>query len=219
MELNFAPGVLEGGRINVELNIAVSSIDSFVTVTQAGFAVNGFPRRETTTTVEMRDGEGFAIAGLPQDDFRDLAGQVPWLDDIPVLGTLFRSTDHERERTELVFVVTAHLVSPARGEALATSPVPAFPTRRARSHAAASTRGGWRRSSPAPRHSRSSSRRSANGRTGPRRWRCRLRGGRGDRFNGKYARVIFREYVETAVPAPGLERRPDKSAFETGGSF
>ena len=69
--------------------------------------------------VEMRDGESFAIAGLLQDDFVDLNGQVPWLGDIPVLGALFRSADYRRSQTELVIIVTPHLVSPVRGEALA----------------------------------------------------------------------------------------------------
>ena len=72
-----------------------------------------------TTTVEMRDGESFAIAGLLQDDFRDLNGQVPWLGDIPVLGALFRSTEYQRAQSELVIIVTPHLVTPTRGEALA----------------------------------------------------------------------------------------------------
>jgi pilus assembly protein CpaC len=66
----------------------------------------------------MRDGESFAIAGLLQDDFTDLAGQVPWLGDIPVLGALFRSADYARKQSELVIIVTPHLVTPTRGEAL-----------------------------------------------------------------------------------------------------
>ena len=67
----------------------------------------------------MRDGESFAIAGLLQDDFTDLNGQVPWLGDIPVLGMLFRSADYQRKQSELVIIVTPHLVTPTRGEALA----------------------------------------------------------------------------------------------------
>jgi pilus assembly protein CpaC len=67
----------------------------------------------------MRDGESFAIAGLLQDDFRNLKGQVPWLGDIPVLGALFRSADYNRAQSELVIIVTPHLVTPTRGEALA----------------------------------------------------------------------------------------------------
>ena len=69
--------------------------------------------------MELRDGESFAIAGLLQDDFEDLVSQVPWLGDVPVLGTLFRSTDYQREQSELVIIISAHLVSPTRGEALA----------------------------------------------------------------------------------------------------
>ena len=67
----------------------------------------------------MRDGESFAIAGLLQDDFRDLNGQVPWLGDIPILGALFRSAEYQRAQSELVIIVTPHLVTPTRGEALA----------------------------------------------------------------------------------------------------
>ncbi|HBD89143.1 MAG TPA: general secretion pathway protein, partial [Gemmobacter sp.] len=76
-------------------------------------------RRETSTTVEMRDGESFAIAGLLQDDFQDMTSQVPWLGDIPVLGALFRSADFQRDQSELVIIVTPHLVTPTRGRALA----------------------------------------------------------------------------------------------------
>ena len=61
----------------------------------------------------------FAIAGLLQDDFRDLSGQVPFLGDLPVLGALFRSASYQRAQTELVIIVTPHLVTPTRGQALA----------------------------------------------------------------------------------------------------
>ncbi|SFP06152.1 type II and III secretion system protein family protein [Tranquillimonas alkanivorans] len=119
VELTFVPRVVDGDRINLEMAAAVSGIDNSVVVQNEGFSVNGFRRRETTTTVEMRDGESFAIAGLLQDDFQDLSGQVPWLGDIPVLGALFRSAEYERQQSELVVIVTPHLVSPVRGEALA----------------------------------------------------------------------------------------------------
>lgn len=119
VELNFTPTVVDGDGINLAINASVSSVDSTVSVTTGGVSVNGFRRRETSTTVEMRDGESFAIAGLLQDDFTDLAGQVPWLGDIPILGALFRSADYQRNQSELVIIVTPHLVSPTRGEALA----------------------------------------------------------------------------------------------------
>ncbi len=119
VELNFIPRVVDGDLINLELNAAVSSIDPANGITVNGFNIDAFRRRETSTTVEMRDGESFAIAGLLSDDFRDLAGQVPWLGDIPILGALFRSAEYTRAQTELVIIVTAHLVTPTRGEVLA----------------------------------------------------------------------------------------------------
>jgi pilus assembly protein CpaC len=119
VEMNFTPVVVDGDMINLTINASVSSIDSTVTLEAGGFTINAFKRRETSTTVEMRDGESFAIAGLLQDDFRNLNGQVPWLGDIPVLGALFRSAEYARSQSELVIIVTPHLVTPTRGEALA----------------------------------------------------------------------------------------------------
>ncbi|WP_108483330.1 type II and III secretion system protein family protein [Oceaniglobus ichthyenteri] len=119
VELTFTPRVVDKDLINLELKAAVSGLDNTVTFQANGFSVNSFRRRETSTVVEMRDGESFAIAGLLEDDFQDLSGQVPWLGDIPVLGSLFRSAEYERQQSELVIIITPHLVSPVRGEALA----------------------------------------------------------------------------------------------------
>ncbi|HSF62908.1 MAG TPA: type II and III secretion system protein family protein [Paracoccaceae bacterium] len=119
VEMNFTPVVVDGDVINLTINAAVSSIDTTVTLQAGGFSINAFKRRETSTTVEMRDGESFAIAGLLQDDFRNVNGQVPWLGDIPILGALFRSAEYQRAQSELVIIVTPHLVTPTRGEALA----------------------------------------------------------------------------------------------------
>ena len=119
IELNFIPRVVDQDIINLELVAAVSSIDPSNGISFNGFTVDAFSRRETSTTVEMRDGESFAIAGLLSDDFTDLNGQVPWLGDVPVLGSLFRSAEYARRQTELVIIVTPHLVTPTRGEALA----------------------------------------------------------------------------------------------------
>jgi len=118
VELEFTPRVIEGGIINLQISAAVSALDNSATFGDGTITVNAFKRRETQTTVEMRDGQSFAIAGLLQDDFRDLNGQVPWLGDIPILGALFRSADYERAQSELVIIITPHLVTPTRGEAL-----------------------------------------------------------------------------------------------------
>ncbi len=119
ISLAFTPRVIDGDIINLELNASVSSLDPTNGFSQNGFSIDAFRTRETSTTVEMRDGESFAIAGLLSDDFLDLSGQVPWLGDIPVLGALFRSAEYSRQQTELVIIVTPHLVTPTRGEALA----------------------------------------------------------------------------------------------------
>ncbi|MCZ4353285.1 type II and III secretion system protein family protein [Roseovarius aestuarii] len=119
IELDFIPRVLDDDIINLELAAAVSALDSNSSFSSNGLTISGFSRRDAKTTVALRDGESFAIAGLLQDDFRDSSGQVPWLGDVPVLGALFRSSDYQRSQTELVIIVTAHLVTPTRGEALA----------------------------------------------------------------------------------------------------
>ncbi|GHG94416.1 type II and III secretion system protein family protein [Pseudodonghicola xiamenensis] len=118
IELAFTPRVVDSDLVNLELKAAVSAIDTSNSVSINGFDVSAFSRRETSTTVELRDGDSFAIAGLMQDDFLDNASQLPWLGDVPVLGSLFRSAEYKRSQTELVIIVTAHLVTPTRGEAL-----------------------------------------------------------------------------------------------------
>ncbi|WP_442970408.1 type II and III secretion system protein family protein [Roseovarius sp. E0-M6] len=119
VELNFVPRVLDDDVINLEMAAAVSSLDPANGFTNGQLTISAFRRRDTSTTVALRDGESFAIAGLLQDDFRDNNNQVPWLGDLPVLGALFRSANYRRSQTELVIIVTAHLVSPTSGETLA----------------------------------------------------------------------------------------------------
>jgi pilus assembly protein CpaC len=119
VNMAFTPTVVQDEIINLDLNAEVSSIGEIL---ELGGSTQGLPSlntRRASTTVELRDGESFAIAGLLQDDFRDSVGQVPWLGDLPILGALFRSANYQREQTELVIIVTAHLVNPVRGEALA----------------------------------------------------------------------------------------------------
>jgi pilus assembly protein CpaC len=118
ISLGFTPTVLDDELINLQISAESSAIDSSVVVETNGIRVEGFSVRRAKTTVELRDGQSFAIAGLLQDSFRDNASQIPWVGDIPVLGTLFRSTDFQSAQTELVIIVTVHLVSPTSGDAL-----------------------------------------------------------------------------------------------------
>ncbi|MEM6757942.1 MAG: type II and III secretion system protein family protein [Pseudomonadota bacterium] len=119
VELNFIPRVVDKDLINLELEAAVSDIDPTNGITIDAFTIDAFSRRETATTVELRDGESFAIAGLLEDTFIDENQQLPWLGDVPVLGALFRSASYQREQTELVIIITAHLVQPVTGDVLA----------------------------------------------------------------------------------------------------
>jgi pilus assembly protein CpaC len=121
VELTFTPTVVDQDIINLTINAAVSSIDTAngLSTGDGDVVIPAFKRRETSTTVEMRDGDSFAIAGLLQDDFTNAATQVPWIGDVPILGALFRSSEYQRAQTELVIIVTPHLVTPVAGAALA----------------------------------------------------------------------------------------------------
>jgi pilus assembly protein CpaC len=121
VQLTFIPTVVDQGIINLVINAAVSSIDiaNGLATGDGDVVIPAFKRRETSTTVEMRDGDSFAIAGLLQDDFTNAATQIPWIGDVPVLGALFRSSEFQRAQTELVIIVTPHLVTPVNGAALA----------------------------------------------------------------------------------------------------
>ncbi|MGH1466297.1 MAG: type II and III secretion system protein family protein [Cognatishimia sp.] len=118
VSLQFVPRVVDGDLINLEMNTEVSALDPTNGFTNGSFTISAFTSRKASTTVELRDGESFAIAGLLKDDFQDLNSQLPWLGDIPVLGALFRSASYRRSQSELVIIITAHLVTPTRGEAL-----------------------------------------------------------------------------------------------------
>ena len=118
IELGFTPHVV-GKNINLRMNASVSSIDPTTTYTDGSVSIAGFSTRSTSTTVELQDGESFAVAGLLQDDFTSLKSQVPWLGDVPILGALFRSSEYQRSQSELVIIITAHLVTPTIGEAFA----------------------------------------------------------------------------------------------------
>lgn len=120
ISLSFTPTVLDGGLINIMVAPEVSKIDPNNSVTLSGFEIPGLTTRRAKTTVELRDGESFAIAGLIQTDFQDTVRQFPLLGDVPVIGALFRNTDFERNESELVIVVTPHLVKPAPPGALTT---------------------------------------------------------------------------------------------------
>ncbi|MFZ1745197.1 MAG: type II and III secretion system protein family protein [Nitrospirales bacterium] len=110
--LKFTPTVLSEGRISVIVNPEVSELDFANGVQLNGFIVPALTTRRVKTVVELGDGQSFAIAGLLQDNIKETVSKYPFLGDIPVLGALFRSTSFQKNETELIVIVTPHLVKP-----------------------------------------------------------------------------------------------------------
>jgi pilus assembly protein CpaC len=121
VELAFVPTVLSRGTINLRVEPSVSELDFTNAVTIAGTQIPALTRRDARTTVELRDGQSFAIAGLLQTRNRQDVSQLPWVGSVPVLGTLFSSKSYQQQETDLVIIVTPHLVAPAApGQQLAS---------------------------------------------------------------------------------------------------
>ncbi len=113
--LSFVPTVLDGDRINIKVSPEVSEFRGFQTITSNQFGSTSTPvfsTRRVSTTVQLREGQSLAIGGLLQDNFRELVTRFPVLGEIPILGTLFRSSEYQKEKTELLIVVTPRLVKP-----------------------------------------------------------------------------------------------------------
>ncbi len=117
VSLSFTPTVIGKDLINLIVAPEVSRIDPTVSVRTTLVEVPGLSTRRATTTIELRDGQSFAIAGLLQEDYQNAISGLPWLSDIPILGLLFRSTGFQRNETELVILVTPRLVKPAQSVA------------------------------------------------------------------------------------------------------
>jgi pilus assembly protein CpaC len=121
VQLTFQPTVLSDGVINLRLKPSVSELNYANAVQNQDFVIPAISKREAQTTIELRDGQSFAIAGLLQSEGLRNINQVPWLGSVPVLGALFRSGSYQKKETDLIVVVTPHLVSPmAPGNYIAT---------------------------------------------------------------------------------------------------
>jgi pilus assembly protein CpaC len=118
IQIQFTPTVIDGDLINLALETEASEVDYGNAVDLGSGAIPAFTVRRASTVVEMRDGESIAIAGLLQDNFSDSIAQVPWLGDLPILGALFKSTNYAKKQSELVIIVTPHLVTPVDGSSL-----------------------------------------------------------------------------------------------------
>jgi pilus assembly protein CpaC len=121
VSLAFVPTVLGQGLINLRIAPEVSELDFSNAVTISGTTIPSLITRNAQTTVELRDGQSFAIAGLLQANGSRNISQVPWIGSVPVLGALFRSSAYQNSETDLIIIVTPHLVRPGTpAEHLAT---------------------------------------------------------------------------------------------------
>ncbi|RWE82507.1 MAG: type II and III secretion system protein family protein [Mesorhizobium sp.] len=116
VNLNFTPVVLDDGKIHIKLAPEVSDLTGF---TPAGDPI--FTNRKLSTTVDLRDGQSFAVGGLLSSKNTRLQEQVPWLGQVPIIGALFHNSSTQKEETELVVIVTPNVVRPVKpGQQLAT---------------------------------------------------------------------------------------------------
>jgi pilus assembly protein CpaC len=120
VELRFLPVVLGSGNINVKLNIAVSELINSNSIgiraadTTSSFIVPSLAKRAASATVELQEGQTIAIAGLINENLREVVTKFPGLGEIPVLGALFRSQEFVNNESELVIIVTPHLAKPMK---------------------------------------------------------------------------------------------------------
>jgi pilus assembly protein CpaC len=112
VKLSFTPTVLSRGVISLKLMPEVSELDFTNAVSISGTTVPSLTVRRARTTVELRDGQSFGIAGLLQASSTRDQNQVPWLGSVPVIGALFRSAAYQANETELVVLVTPYLIKP-----------------------------------------------------------------------------------------------------------
>jgi pilus assembly protein CpaC len=147
IRLNFTPTVVDGDRVHLKVRPEVSTLDFANAVVLQGFRIPALSTRRTETELELRSGQTFAIAGLMNNTLNSTLQKIPGIGDIPILGQLFRSKAAQKDRTELVVMITPEILradSPGVANALPklnepylsatpekqsiAPPPPAFPT-------------------------------------------------------------------------------------------
>jgi pilus assembly protein CpaC len=119
VSLTFTPVVLSEGRISLRIKTEVSELSQEGALELAGTSIPGLKVRRAETTLELPSGGSMVMGGMMKDDVRQAVSGLPGLKSLPVLGTLFRSRDYQRNETELVIIVTPYLVKPVARTALA----------------------------------------------------------------------------------------------------
>ena len=122
--LKFTPTVLRGGKINLKVSPEVSEVNPVGITVSANGSTSVLPSintRQASTTVQLNDGQSFAIGGLIKNNVVEVISAFPWLANVPILGALFRSSSFQNDRTELLIIVTPRIVQPVNTR-------PALPT-------------------------------------------------------------------------------------------
>ena len=126
ISLDFTPTVLGAGLVNIHVRPEVSALDRNNGIRANDIDIPGVSVRRAETTVELYDGQAFAIAGLLKNEYTNEVRQTPWLGNVPVLGLLFSSKRYQRNETELVIIVVPRLVQPASHPDLLRTPLDAI---------------------------------------------------------------------------------------------
>jgi len=112
IRLRFTPFVTENKTIKLHLAQEVSSIDTANGVTFQGFAIPALSTRRAESDVELGEGQSFVVAGLLDNRETESFAKLPFLGDLPVLGSLFKTRQEKRSRTDLVLIVTPEITQP-----------------------------------------------------------------------------------------------------------
>jgi pilus assembly protein CpaC len=121
--LAFTPTVLSNGLINLKIEPEVSELDPINTFSFNGVQIPSLIIRRSSTTIELRDGQSFAMAGMLEANSTTAAQQLPWIGSIPIIGALFRSAQYQKKETELAIIVTPRLVRPDRPVEIVKTPL------------------------------------------------------------------------------------------------
>jgi len=123
IRLKFLPTVMSNGYIHLRVAPEVSELDFTNALSIQGTVIPALSTRRAETEFELQDGQSFVIARLLDNRLQSIVSKIPGLGDIPILGNLFKSKSLEKDKTELMVLVTAHRVSPTTQP----SPLPPFP--------------------------------------------------------------------------------------------
>lgn len=114
--VKFTPTVLEGGRIHLKVAPEVSELSQtgspFTTFRGETVILPSFTTRRAQTSVQLMDGQSLAIAGLIKNNVKQAVDRIPGLGEVPVMGALFKSSEFQGDRTELMFIITPRLIKP-----------------------------------------------------------------------------------------------------------